>query len=63
MSFGFWVSAQPKFTTAEPDTVSPWPGVSMVPNGLVAWALSQVMVRDPSAVIVPSASRAYMKNW
>src|SRR5215831_7508515 len=51
---GFGVSAQPKFTTV-PETVSPWPGVSIDPNGDVAVAFEQVIVR----VRWPSTSSAY----
>ena len=45
MILGCGVSAQPKLMNV-PDTVAPCSGVSMVPNGLVAWALAHVIVRE-----------------
>ena len=57
-SFGGGVSAQPKLTKLEPATTPPCVGVSMVPNGFVALALAQVIVRVPSSVEWPSRSCA-----
>src|ERR1043166_277554 len=53
ITYGCWVSAQPKLITV-PDTVAPCPGVSRVPNGLVAGALSPRMVRVANAPAVPA---------
>jgi hypothetical protein len=41
-----------------PEAVAPWPGVSMAPNGLVAFALSIVMVLVPMVDDTPSWSNA-----
>ena len=38
----------------------PWPGVSIVPNGFVAVAFVQVIVREPRSVRVPSPSIAHV---
>src|SRR5207237_10148555 len=53
ITYGCWVSAQPKLITV-PDTVAPCPGVSSVPNGLVACALSTVIVRVPKSTAEPA---------
>src|SRR6266851_7595522 len=53
ITFGFCVSAQPKLMYALLEAVPPWPGVSMVPKGFVACALSTLMVRVPRSRIVP----------
>ena len=45
------VSTQPKLTNAFPEASPPCAGVSIVPNGLTAWALSQVMVFAPSVTV------------
>jgi hypothetical protein len=44
------VSAQPKFTTAEPEAVAPCSGVSIAPNGAVADALTTLMTFVASSV-------------
>src|SRR5437667_4378383 len=62
ITYGCWVSAQPKLITV-PDTVAPCPGVSMVPNGLVACALSTVMVRVPKSTATPALLRAMACNF
>jgi hypothetical protein len=54
--FGKGVSAHPKFTKFVPDAPPPWVGVSIAPNGFVAWALSQVIVRVPNSCVLPSRS-------
>ena len=46
-------SAQPKFTTT-PDTVAPWPGVSIEPNGFNEVLLVSVTRREPSSVVCPA---------
>src|SRR5258708_1820219 len=50
-------STQPKLLIV-PLTVSPWSGVSIAPNGVVAALLAQVIVFVPSVVPCPSASYA-----
>ncbi len=47
------MSAQPKFTKALPEAVPPWSGVSMVPKGFVALALSTLIVRVPKSSSAP----------
>src|SRR5688500_7604315 len=54
-------STQPKLLT-DPLTVSPCPGVSIAPNGVVATLLVHVLVREPSRVECPSTSSAYALN-
>src|SRR5260370_33870338 len=51
---GYWVSTQAKLRNALPDAVPPCPGVSMVPNGLEACALSTVMVCAPKSIEAPA---------
>ena len=50
--FGCGVSAHPKFTTV-PDTVAPWPGVSIVPNGRSDALFAPVTCRVPMSVLNP----------
>src|SRR5215469_12887741 len=50
-------STHPKLPMT-PDTVAPWAGVSMAPNGATDPALLHVIVLVPSAVTCPSASLA-----
>ena len=54
--FGCGVSAHPKLVMV-PDTVCPWPGVSIVPNGVVALALLATMVFVPRDTVAPSSVR------
>src|SRR5215831_13723798 len=58
---GFGVSAQPKLTIV-PETVSPGPGVSIDPNGDVAFAFEQVIVRVPRSVRWLSTLSAYTRK-
>src|SRR5580704_18282513 len=46
------VSAHPKLVTVA-DTIAPWPGVSIAPNGSVAAALFTVMVFVPRSRETP----------
>ena len=55
--FRLRVSAHPKFVIV-PDTDCPWPGVSIVPNGVVALAfLLATMVFEPRKTFAPSNVR------
>src|SRR5260370_38698878 len=51
---GYWVSVQAKLRYALPDAVPPCPGVSMVPNGFEACALSTVMECAPKSIEAPA---------
>ena len=59
---GCGVSAQPKFTYFVPATVAPCAGVSRVPKGFTACALSTLIWRLPSSFWLPSKSVAMACN-
>ena len=61
MIFGCGVSAHPKLTKPVPDATPPCDGVSIDPNGRVAVAFAQVIVRDPNHTVWPS--RSVTQTW
>src|SRR5262249_1721070 len=54
-------STQPKLPN-EPEITSPWPGVSIAPNGFTDALLLHVIVFDPRLAAWPSRSNAYAVN-